>query len=109
MSDTYPSAHVVQLAGPGVAGMEQDPPLFHYDVSPEEVPSLLADPVKFLKERGMGEEQGIAPGGKMTVTFTSNTWDGAQWVEESGGPELRHSCCYVTDAQSVCVPHSQPH
>jgi hypothetical protein len=87
--------------------MEGDAPLFHYDVPPEDLAALVADPVKYLEQRGMGREQGIAPDGKMDIIFTSPThaWDGSQWVEAEGGPEPRHQCCYTTDSKSVCVAH----
>ncbi|MET9761123.1 hypothetical protein ABZ016_18980 [Streptomyces sp. NPDC006372] len=108
MANNNPESNVVQLAGPGVPGMEGDAPLFHYDVPPEDLPTLLADPVKYLEQRGMGREQGIAPDGRMDILFTSanRVWDGSQWTDEDGGIEPRHVCCYVTDCQSVCVPHS---
>jgi hypothetical protein len=39
---------VTQLAGPGVPGMEDDIPLYHFDVSAEEMQELIADPDGFL-------------------------------------------------------------
>lgn len=57
-SDSKLSPRVTKLAGKGIKGMEHDPPLYHFDVNPDEWESLIADPAGFLRKLGLGEEHG---------------------------------------------------
>ena len=47
------SAKVVQLTGPGIAGLEHCPPFYHFDLDPKELERFFADPGKVLKELGL--------------------------------------------------------
>ncbi|MDQ4092810.1 MAG: hypothetical protein M3143_05220 [Actinomycetota bacterium] len=105
---------VKKLAGPGVEGLEHDPPVFHFDVKTDLMPELLADPVEFLKQLGLGPEQGVAPKGLMTVRLTGAEWiwNGRQWVATedqtlaSGDAGVSSSCCYISGpAEMTCHTH----
>jgi hypothetical protein len=104
-----PGSNVIKLAGPGVQGREQDPPLFHVDVPKEDVNALVVDPVSFLAERGIGKEQGIAPDGTMDLTLASpnRVWDGRQWLEQSDTPQPRDLCCYTSGSRIICHAHAE--
>jgi hypothetical protein len=47
MGPTRYAVRVMKLAGPGVAGLELDPPLYHIDLTPERFAELQTDPVRF--------------------------------------------------------------
>ena len=106
---------VNQLAGPGVPGLEHDPPVFHFDLGMELMPELLANPVEFLKELGLGPEQGVAPKGYMSVRLTGPewTWNGREWVgredqevSSKDAGTARSSCCYISGpAEMTCHTH----
>jgi hypothetical protein len=57
------------LAGPRVTGLEGDIPLYHVDIDKKDLDRLLADPVEFFKQMGVGPKQGIAPNGIMNVVL----------------------------------------
>jgi hypothetical protein len=113
--DARANISVKQLAGPGVPGLEHDPPVFHFDLGMELMPELLANPVEFLEQLGLGPEQGVAPKGFMSVRLTGPewTWNGHQWVaredqlgsaEDADAP--RSSCCYISGpAEMTCHTH----
>jgi hypothetical protein len=104
-----PDIVVTQLAGPGVPGLEHDPPVFHFDLGMEQMPELLRDPVRFLKGLGLGPEQGVAPKGYMSVRLTGPEWiwNGRRWLASdevllarddagAGDAGARASCCYIS-------------
>ncbi|MFE4479332.1 MULTISPECIES: hypothetical protein [Streptomycetaceae] len=101
-------ANVAQLAGPGVLGREQDPPLFHFDVPAEDVGALVADTLGYLQQLGIGPEQGIAPDGAMTLVLADarRAWNGKEWIEQTAAAEGGTKCCYTSGSQSICHPHS---
>jgi hypothetical protein len=110
MDKHTPGSNVVQLAGPGVAGREGDPPLFHFDLPTEDAGVLIADPLKYLAGIGITTEQGIAPDGTLNVTFTdsSRAWDGSQWISTlAPGASVTATCCYVSGSQTICHQHAQ--
>jgi hypothetical protein len=85
---------LVQLAGPGVTGMEHDVPLFHFDVPVEYFHELLADPADFFTRRlEIGAEQGIDMTARMDVTVIGNVKEAAVL------------CCYSSGGHSVCHTH----
>lgn len=106
---------VKQLAGPGVAGLEHDPPVFHFDLEMDLMPELLENPVEFLRQLGLGPEQGVAPKGTMTVRLTGPewTWNGVRWVAREDqavatveASASSTSCCYISGpAEMTCHTH----
>ena len=99
---------VQQLAGPGVKGLESDPPLYHFDLEPEDVDALIANPIEVLNRLGLGVEQGIAPGGNVhVITNFDQLWDGKKWRARNSGarPSRPLGCCYVSDNSVVCHAH----
>ncbi|MHA3703665.1 hypothetical protein ACXR2U_15925 [Jatrophihabitans sp. YIM 134969] len=104
-------SNLKQLAGPGVPGLEQDPPLYHFDVDAKDAAALHADPHGFLARLGLGPEQGIAPARNVRVTWTSRFWTSAGWKEREELPEaIRNDggvsgCCYGSDDEIICHPH----
>lgn len=128
MSDSMPSGvKVTKLAGPGVEGLEYDPPLFHIDVRKDRFDELVADPVRFLRSLGLSADDGVAPEDAMTVRFTGSkwAWNGSRWVERQapdpavlqsdggtdGGGLQGHSCCYTSgpDEMTCHWHHQDPH
>ncbi len=117
---------VQKLAGPGVPGLEYDPPLYHIDLTAERLAELQADPVPFLRGLGLGPDE-VAPGDEITVQLTSPRWgwNGRIWVRAEaaaddvvvrddggvdGGPLVGHGCCYMTADGMTCHWHHQdPH
>jgi len=85
--------NVRQLAGPGVSGMENDTPLWHYDVEAADIPALLADPAKFFA--GTAIAKAIAANkGTHEVTFV-------------GGSGTTTTCCYYSGSEHICHFHTQ--
>jgi len=105
----YPK--VTQLSGRGIAGLENDPPMYHFDVEPEQADELMTDPTAFLEKMGLTQKHGIAPEGRVSVTWTrGNRWDHEKqsWVRisntETLGKTIR-GCCYVSDDSVICHVH----
>ena len=105
---------VKQLAGPGVEGLVHYPPVFYFYIEMDLMPELLEDPVEFLRQLGLGPEQGVAPKGSMTVRLTGAEWiwNGRQWVAKedqmraSDDASVRSSCCYISGAaEMTCHTH----
>jgi hypothetical protein len=107
---------VQQLAGPGVPGLDHDPPVYHFDLATEMMPDLMADPVEFLRRIGLGPEQGVAPKGAMAVRLTDAEWlwDGTRWISREDQPQKADnagvpstSCCYISGpAEMTCHTHA---
>jgi hypothetical protein len=73
---------VQTIAGPGVSGMEYDPPLFHYDLEADEVQDFLLDPATFVAERlDMTAEQRALqpPDRRCTVIVSDLIWSDSGW------------------------------
>jgi hypothetical protein len=124
MSDPkHSGVRLTKLAGPGVEGLEYDPPLFHLDVRKDRFRELIADPVRFLRSVGLGAEDGVAPDDEMTVRFTGSRWqwNGSRWESrqasdlpdagDNAGTDAGHSCCYISGPDEMtCHWHDQdPH
>jgi hypothetical protein len=77
--------NVRKLAGPGVAGMEHDTPLWHFDMETADIPALLSDPAKFLAGTGIPVHE------KEEIAFR--------------GPHAVTLCCYSTDEGMLCHSH----
>ncbi|MGK5543947.1 hypothetical protein ACSNOH_04295 [Streptomyces sp. URMC 127] len=94
---------VTQLAGKGVAGLESDPPLYHFDATPEELGQLIADPQRFLEEAGLP--------GTAANNIALSKWTEAYSPERGWGPRkdggAASSCCYVSDNSMTCHVHAQ--
>jgi hypothetical protein len=76
---------VQTLAGPGVPGVEYDPPLFHYDLTREEMLELLANPAKFVDERLDWDDaqRALRPGSnRRGVTVSDLIWTNTEWVSD---------------------------
>jgi hypothetical protein len=83
---------VKQLAGPGVPGMEDDTPLWHFDVDVAHIPALVSDPGKFFAGTPIAAAL-AASEEPHSVTFT-------------GGPVIAGlDCCYHSGSQTICHPH----
>jgi hypothetical protein len=96
-----------QLAGPGIAGAEGDTPLYHIDVDREQLTKLVTDPVEFLATAGLGQAQGIAPGGAMSVNLSrlDLRWTTDGWTQASDEEPSSQWCCYVVGDTTYCHPH----
>ena len=123
---TVKGVRVAKLAGPGVPGLELDPPVYHIDLTADRLEELQADPVPFLRRLGLRADEGVAPYDTMTVRFTSLEWrwDGTRWVRaEAAGDDVvlrnggtdggtgGHSCCYISgpDEMTCHWHHQDPH
>jgi hypothetical protein len=95
--DAFP-LNFKKIAGPGVPGMEDDIPVYHFDIADEDVPAMLADPIGFLGGRGIEEYQRMDQRAQMQVTMvaTSRSTIGAHW------------CCYDIGEGRRCHLHEQP-
>jgi len=95
-----------QLSGPGVPGMEHDPPLYHFDIDQDNLDKLRADSVGFLKRLGIGREQGIAPNGAMNrqLALANPAWSANGWVDVPLG--ARGWCCHVVGDTTTCYNHA---
>jgi hypothetical protein len=113
---------IEKLAGPGVPGLEYDPPLYHIDLTAARLAELQADPVPFLRGLGLGREE-VAPDDVITVRLTSPRWgwNGGVWVRAEaaadagdggvdGGVFRGHSCSYMSGPDEMtCHWHYQDH
>jgi hypothetical protein len=95
-----------QLAGSSVQGTETDTPLYHVDVDRQQLAALVADPVQFLAQAGLGPKQGIAPGGAMSVNLSrlDLRWTSTGWQQAADEPTTKW-CCYVVGDTTICHPH----
>jgi hypothetical protein len=89
--------NVRQLAGPGIAGMEGDTPLWHYDIDVADIPTLLSDPSKFFA----GTE--IAKSLAARVDTHEVTFVGGNEGVKTG---TTVKCCYISGSQSICHSHT---
>jgi hypothetical protein len=94
---SYPESsgpqNVSQLAGPGVPGMEDDTPLWHFDIELTDIPALVTRPTEFLQ--GTGFVQIIDE--SRDVTFV-----GRPDPDVEAGT---HLCCYQSGSQTICHYH----
>ncbi len=105
------ASNVRQVSGPGVPGMESEAPLYHLDVDGDHILELIRDPVGFLRDLGLGPDQGVAPDGGMSVHFSSphRVWYGGAWrlrdelppATADGGVPVK-ACCWVHDDEVWC-------
>jgi hypothetical protein len=97
---------VTQLAGPGVPGMEDDIPLYHFDVSPEEMKELIADPDEFVVRLGLRPATDREYG-KVNLRLAGRDSDDP----DGGAPPdggTSHSCCYISgESEMTCHTHLQ--
>jgi hypothetical protein len=112
---------VQTLAGLGVPGAENDPPLFHFDLTGEELQELLADPARFVEERlDYDQRQRAArPSGRQPKILISDlAWDGSGWgifrphtdPAEPHPVPLPPSCVYdVADEMHIHTHTGGPH
>ena len=92
---------VTQLAGPGVPGMEDDIPLYHFDVSPEEMKELIADPDGFIVRLGLRPDEDHEYG-KVNLRLAGPISDAPD------GRMTSHSCCYISgESEMTCHTHEQ--
>jgi hypothetical protein len=92
---------VTQLAGPGVPGMEDDIPLYHFDVSPEEMKELIADPDGFVVRLGLRPDEDHEYG-KVNLRLAGPSSDAPD------GRMTSHSCCYISgESEMTCHTHEQ--
>lgn len=102
---------VRKIAGPGVSGMEHDTPMFHIDVEGVAIDRLRIDPIGFLKQLGIGAEQGIAPDGVMNVTLArpNQAWTENGWVDLDDRPESAKKkikwCAFVVGNDTIVHNH----
>jgi hypothetical protein len=90
---------VTQLAGPGVPGMEDDIPLYHFDVSPEEMKELIADPDGFVVRLGLRPTEDHEYG-KVNLRLVGR--------DAPDGRMTSHSCCYISgESEMTCHTHEQ--
>jgi hypothetical protein len=90
---------VTKLAGPGVPGMEDDIPLYHFDVSAEEMEELIADPDEFVVRLGLRPDKD-RDYGKVNLRFVGR---------DGGTPDAgaSHSCCYISgESEMTCTTHT---
>lgn len=101
---------VTKLAGKGVPGLEGDPPLYHFDATPEEMAQLLADPHRFLKEAGLP----TSAAGRISLCKWAEAYSPEHgWQKRAdGGSDTAvrpKSCCYVSgDTEITCHMHAPP-
>ncbi|MFC5146943.1 hypothetical protein [Streptomyces aureoversilis] len=94
---------VTQLSGKGVAGLESDPPLYHFDATAEELGQLIADPRRFLEDAGLP----ASAANSITLSKWADAYSPERgWVlrKDAGSAS---SCCYVSDNEMTCHVHEQ--
>jgi hypothetical protein len=96
---------VTQLAGPGVPGMEDDIPLYHFDVSAE-IAELIADPDGFVVRLGLRPDKDREYG-KVSLRLAGRDSDDPDGgTPPDGGTS--HSCCYISgESEMTCHTHLQ--
>ncbi|WP_260288663.1 hypothetical protein [Peribacillus aracenensis] len=71
--------------------MAEDVPLWHYDITDEDIPALVSSPAEFFEGTGI-----IVNYETHQVTFVG-----------MGEGEVRGTrCCYISGSQSICHPHA---
>jgi len=93
--------------GPGVPGLEDDPPSYHFDIDDKDFEQLITDPAAFLGTLGLGPAQGVAMDGVVNVQLPNMAWsdDGWQPLDETQTPKARHKCIHVYAQLIIAWPH----
>lgn len=99
---------VTKLAGKGVPGMENDPPLYHFDATPEEMAQLLADPHRFLEEANLP----TSAADHITLCRWAEAYSPEHgWQRRANGGSdggLPKSCCYISgESEMTCHVHAK--
>jgi hypothetical protein len=102
--------NVRKLAGEGVEGLHDCPPLYHFDVSNEEFEELRKDPAAFLAN--MDQEvlmnNGFDPDSPPSVTLGPAFSQTRGWESAEPTPQMRPGdvCCYWSGPNEVtCHDH----
>lgn len=99
-------ATVNQLTGPGVEGLEDEAPTYHWDMSPEEFEEYLANPVEFGRKIGLPEGIGV----NIHLVRWTEGWAGPEkgWISRTGEtarpPVIKGFCC-VGGSDGGCHAH----
>jgi len=75
--------------------MENDTPLWHFDVEAADIPALLADPAKFFAGTAIAK----------AIAANNGVHEGTFVGGGSGGTTTR--CCYTSGSQYICHNHTQ--
>lgn len=122
----YGTIMVHQLSGPGAPQLQGDPPVFHFDLTSEQLSVLLADPVAFLARLGLGPNEGVAVGGEVAVRLSEPRWiwNGDRWLDQrevgddAGAPDggapdggnVSTSCVFSSGPDELTIhTHHGPH
>lgn len=112
---------VTKVAGPGVPGLENDIPLYHFDVEMEDMRQLIADPDDFVARLGLRPDttrqypkMNLLRGGFAFDATDGGAPDGGAptTLPEGGLPDggtPPHSCCYTTEEAMICHMHTSGH
>jgi hypothetical protein len=105
MVDDASLPEVIQISGPGVAGLEDEPPMYHFDVPPEDCDELIQDPVGYLAKLDLTRD--IAPQGDIVFTLEGygETWvPGEGWVdrEQPADYATKGCCCHTRHGVLCC-------
>jgi hypothetical protein len=73
--------------------MEDDIPLWHFDIEEQDMPALVARPAEFLQGSGIAEFDET----QYDVTFVAN--------RKTASSEGAHLCCYQSGSQTICHYH----
>ncbi len=117
----YGNIIVHQLSGPGAPQLQGDPPVFHFDLTREQLQVFLADPVAFLARLGLGPNEGVAVGGEVALRFSEPRWiwNGEKWLDQrdvgddAGAPDggtVSTSCFFSSGPDEFTIhTHHGPH
>jgi hypothetical protein len=86
--------------------MEDDIPLYHFDVSAEEMEELIADPDGFVVRLGLRPDRDREYG-KVNLRLAGRESDDPDGgTPPDGGTS--HSCCYISgESEMTCHTHLQ--
>ena len=102
---------VVQLAGPGIPGMEDDTPLFHFDVPAERMEEFVRDPDAFAEKLRLRppRDRGYAHVNLRVVPSSAGPALEPKPGDEPtvlGVEAAPHACCYFSGENEItCHMH----
>ncbi|CAM3735133.1 hypothetical protein [Smaragdicoccus niigatensis] len=102
MADDKVDLDFKAIAGPDAPFAQHDYPVYHFDISDDDVPEMLKDPIGFLTKRGVKQYIDNPPA-SMSVTMAPLE---KKLTENGDASAVVKWCCYDVGEGRTCVRHN---